>query len=260
MKGKAKRPGEQLFEEFYLNQWGERWSGLRRALIRGKDHYALEEGLLRPYYMDRASLYPARALEAAPGEDILDMCAAPGGKSLILALALKGRGRLRLNDISTDRRRRLDRVITEHLPPEWRKNITLSGSDASLLYRREKSRFDRVLLDAPCSSEGHVINSPPHLKAWSPGRIRSLAPRQFSLLCSALEVVKPGGIIVYSTCALADEENDMIMERLYKKRSGRFALDLPDNIPGEKTRMGWHILPDRSGLGPIYLSRIRRLD
>ncbi|MBN2626480.1 MAG: RsmB/NOP family class I SAM-dependent RNA methyltransferase [Spirochaetales bacterium] len=259
MAKKEKKSGELLFEEYYGKRWGDRWPILRESLFTEIDHYHLTEGLLQPYFLDEASLYPARELDVREGEEVLDMCAAPGGKSLILAAALKGTGSLTLNDLSPDRRRRLRQVMENHLIPEWQKNIRYTGFDGSLWYRHEPSRFDKILLDAPCSSERHVLNSPEHLKKWTPGRIKSLAPRQFSLLCSALDAVKPGGLIVYSTCALAEEENDLIIERLLKKRNNRFQVEPPLYEKGEDTRFGRHILPDRETSGPIYYCRIRRL-
>ena len=260
MAKKDKKTGDVLFEEYYSKRWGERWPDLKTSLYGEIDHYSLEEDLLQPYFLDEASLFPPRELAVEKGESVLDMCAAPGGKSLILASALAGTGRLTVNDLSPDRRRRLRQVMENHLRPEWRENIEYSGYDGSLWYRYEPSSYDKILLDAPCSSERHVLNSPEHLKKWSPGRIRSLAPRQFSLLCSALDTVKPGGLIVYSTCALAEEENDMIIDRLLKKRKGRFAVEPPLFDRGENTRYGHHILPDHDKAGPIYYCRIRRID
>jgi 5-methylcytosine rRNA methyltransferase NSUN4 len=258
MAKKGKKSGEELFEEYYASRWGERWYSLKKSLFDEVTHYSLTEGLEQTYFLDEASLYPPKELDVKLGETVLDVCAAPGGKSLILATALQGSGSLTVNDLSPDRRRRLRQVMESHLRPEWQENIRFTGFDGSLWYRYEPNSYDKILLDAPCSSERHVLNSPEHLKKWTPGRIKSLAPRQFALLCSALETVKPGGLIVYSTCALAEEENDLIIERLMKKRKGRFTVEPTLLSKGEETRYGRHILPDRDGAGPIYYCRIRR--
>jgi 16S rRNA C967 or C1407 C5-methylase (RsmB/RsmF family) len=259
MGKRRKKSGEELFEDFYGRSWGKRWPLLKEALLKDVTHYKLEEGLNKAYYLDEASLYPARELDIQEGERVLDMCAAPGGKSLIIARALKGSGSLTVNDTSPARRQRLRTVLKDHLPHVWQKNIRITAFDASLWYRYEKNCYDKILLDAPCSSERHVLNSPEHLKRWSPARVKGLAPRQFALLCSALEVVKPGGLIVYSTCALAHEENDMIIERLEKKRQGRFRVEKIQNPGGDISSKGCHILPDKKGLGPIYYSRIKKI-
>ena len=259
MARKEKKPGDVLFEEYYSRRWRDRWPSLKNSLYKEVDHFSLDEGFIQPYFLDEASLYPARELDVREGDSVLDMCAAPGGKALILAAALQGTGKLTVNDISPDRRRRLRQVMENHLREEWRENITFTGYDGSLWYRYEPSSYDKILLDAPCSSERHVLNSPEHLKKWSPGRIKSLAPRQFSLLCSALDSVRTGGLIVYSTCALASEENDMIIERLFKKRKNRFTVEPPLFDRGERTAYGCHILPDKDKAGPIYYSRIRRI-
>ena len=80
------------------------------------------------------------------------------------------------------------------------------------------------------------------------------------MLVSAMDVVKKGGIIVYSTCALSPVENDGVIEKLEKKRTGRFKLVTPDIPFGEPTKYGWHILPDTSGgRGPMYIAKIMRI-
>jgi len=250
------------FEEYYLKLWKGRWSGLRESLLLPAASIPYGEGLIKPYMMDRASVLAAVSLRLPSEGIILDACAAPGGKSLVLASRMSGEARLLCNELSAERRRRLVNVLDEHLGEEKRRQLTVSGFDAAELGGRkgERNRFDSILLDAPCSSERHVIQSPKALAEWTPSRPRSLSRRQWSLLSAAFLLLKPGGSLVYSTCALTPEENDGPVLRLLSKYSAKVELDEPEFPEGEKTEYGRLILPDASGgMGPMYVARFRKL-
>ncbi len=261
---KNKIRGEEAFNTYYSSVYGERWISIRESFRKEPDYLELKEGLISPYYIDSASIYPVLALEIVPGNKILDMCAAPGGKTLLMALANGSSGSITSNDRSPDRRNRLLKVIGECLPEELRETVKITGHDASRWGIYEKNTYDRVLLDAPCSSERHVFLSGPHLEIWSPARTRQLAERQFAMLAAALDAAKPGGRIVYSTCSVSPAENDSNMERLLKKRKGLFAVAGIENITAgikglEKTEFGFQIMPDKeNGAGPIYFSVINK--
>ena len=284
------------FHDYYRRLFGERWEKLREALSRsgtgglypnpfastpqalpgepleGLDGFRWsaepfprpgrdEAGLLHWYAMDAASVVAARSLGVRAGQRVLDMCAAPGGKSCVLAASLAEAGELVANDRSASRRARLDRVLRDYLPPPVRKRVRVTGHDASRWGLFEREAYDRVLLDAPCSSERHVLADPRALRQWSPARTKGLARRQYALLAAALDAVKVGGRILYSTCALLPAENDELIERLLgdRKRVGRVRV-LPLEAPfGEPTEHGWAMLPDRTGWGPIGMSLLERL-
>ncbi len=251
------------FEGFYSEIYGERWKSLKEGLFYETEAFCLDSGLLKPYFLDKASAAAAEALDVQPGDDVLDMCAAPGGKTLKIALALQGSGRLKSNDRSSDRRRRLKDVIETHLPPELRSNISITGFDAAKWGLFEQNVYDKILLDAPCSSEEHVLKSPAHLNQWSPARTKQLALQAHAMLAAAVTAVKPGGAILYSTCALSPLENDGVIEKLLKKRSivridkietGQGVLK---TLLAENTGYGLHILPDSNGgYGPIFMARL----
>lgn len=254
------RHGPQAFDGFYAELLGERWQSLRSCLREAGKPVALEDGLLKPYFLDEASVIAARALDVRPGDSVLDMCAAPGGKSLVLALCTGNIGELVANERSAARRARLIRVLNEHLPHELRSRVTVTGHDARRWGLHEQARYDRVLLDAPCSSEAHVITSPAHLEKWSASRTRSLALQAHAMLAAAVEAVKPGGFVLYSTCAVSPLENDGVIVRLLKRRSGMVAVRALQAAWGEATEFGWEIMPDRAdGRGPIYFALLSRL-
>ncbi len=262
MSAKKRESGEIAFEGWYSARFGARWPALKSALSLPATRVSWEEGLVKPYFLDSGSVEAALSLPAPPpGGKTLDLCAAPGGKTLVLASLLGNEATLVSNEFSRERRRRLTAVLGEHLDPAKLSRVTVTGFDAARWARHERDAADRILLDAPCSSERHVLASSRHLSDWSPARIRNLAQRQWSLLSSAWLVLAPGGVLVYATCALSSEENDGVVARLAKKYgdevssvaysvSGRY----PELRP-ERTEFGVHILPDTSaGAGPLYIA------
>ena len=258
---KKKESGEELFELFYSEEYKERWPELKAALLYPVKHMELRfSDDLSSYFLDKASWVAAQCLPVKKGMKVLDMCAAPGGKSLIMASFLKGSGSLTSNELSPTRRNRLKTVLKEHLPEEWYQNIRVSGFDASKWCLYEKNIYNAVLLDAPCSSERHLLHSPEHLKKWTPARTRNLAFRQYSLAVSALDTLKPDGWLLYSTCSLSPLENDGIIRKMLKKRKGAFQVCNIENSEGEKTEYGRIILPDKGGWGPIYFCLMKKTD
>jgi len=255
-----KRTGVQDFEHYYKDLFGRRWEDLKQAFEQEPCYIRLQKGLRKPYFIDEASLAAAEALQVVSGDEVLDMCAAPGGKTLALSGYLGPEGVLVANDRSRTRRIRLKKVLDECLTESIRKKIRITGHNALTWCIREKNVFDKVLLDAPCSAERHVLGSLRHLQQWSPSRIRRLAQQQYAMLVSALELVRPGGYITYSTCALTEDENDGVIDRLFKKRKGRFQIMPCETSWGEETAYGRYILPDVcEGRGPMYICRLRRL-
>ena len=247
------------FFDYYENLFGNRWPALLEALKGEGKASKLQFGeSLEPYFLDEASVFAAQVLGVEPQDDVLDMCAAPGGKTLVIASMLKGEGSLQSNDRSPDRRIRLSHVIENCLPAEWRSVINVTGYDGMKFGLHKKESYDRILLDAPCSSDRHVLNSPEHLKVWSAKRVKRLSVEQGALLASAVDALRPGGTLVYGTCALSPMENDDVVKKILKKRpSMRF--DRIEEIPegADRTEFGVHILPDRSeGRGPIYCARL----
>ncbi|KAJ3110478.1 NOL1/NOP2/Sun domain member 3 [Phlyctochytrium bullatum] len=221
------------------------------------------------YLMDLASVVATDALALRPNDRVLDLCAAPGGKSLCILQTLNADrgGRLTANEMSVARRTRLKRVLREYLPRDTHDRVvTVTGVDgtrAAGLLGREC--FDKVLCDAPCSSERHVVRDAAELEAWSAGRTRAAARRQRRLLAAALACVRDGGRVVYATCSLSEEENDRVVERVVGRGevecevlTGQRAGCLQWPV-GEPTRVGWMVLPDRVGRwGPLYFAVLVR--
>lgn len=247
-----------LFDEYYSSLYGERWPLLKEALLKESREKIVPPGLKTPYYMDKSSFLTASLLPVTPSSTVLDMCAAPGGKSLVIALKMKGEGLLVSNDRSPERRRRMKEVFSSCLP-EGSVCIRITGYNAESWGLYEKDEYDYILLDAPCSSERHVLNDEKYLSQWSPSRPRRLQISQYAMLSSALIALKEGGYVLYSTCSINSGENEEIIRKLLS-RHGREVdiIDTPLEY-AEKRDYGSIILPDTSsGLGPMYSCLIRK--
>ncbi len=291
-------PDNKVFDEYFLKIYQGRWSHLKKALVVPErqilrpnrfavfkkpvaDTCSFLEGCfwkpadfkleknavgLYPYYvMDPASALVARALDTHFDDQVLDMCAAPGGKTLILAEQMSSEkqdvtGSLISNEYSESRRERLTRVLQDYIEKERRMFIHVKGLDGNQYGLRNPNTFDRILADVPCSGERHLFENQKELSMWSIKRTKNLAIRQYSLLSSAWLAVKPQGRIVYSTCSISPEENDQVISKLVKKRNPQILrhewLNEIDFV--EQTEFGYQILPDRAGFGPMYFAIIEK--
>lgn len=237
--------------EFLLNT---NWSD-------GTSH-TLKNGLNINYFykMDPASLIVAQALKIQENEVVLDMCAAPGGKSLVLAEGLKSTGELISNELSNDRRERLIRVFQEYIPKDLRTNIFVKGLDGNKYGLHKPEYFDAILCDVPCSGERHLLENLAEYTLWTERRSQNLAVRQYSLLSSAWLACKKQGRIVYSTCSLSPYENDQVIKKIKKRRDVQIVRDeqLKQYPFIEETEYGYQILPDTLNnvfsFGPMYFS------
>ncbi|MCI5607743.1 MAG: RsmB/NOP family class I SAM-dependent RNA methyltransferase [Treponema sp.] len=269
--------GEEGFNSYYSELFGERWNSLKESFF--KENQSVEykvRNAEKSYFLDSASIFAALNLPVKGAKNILDLCAAPGGKTLVLASRMDEDAQLSSNERSSDRKHRLSVVVETCLPEEISERVRVSCSDGSTWCTRQSECFGRILLDAPCSSERHVIQDPKYLNTWSPSRIKTVAMEQWALFSSAYRLLEPDGIMVYSTCALNPVENDEMIEKLIKKfnKDGKSfellesKIDMNEvtdyanfRIPViEKTKYGYQILPDTAeGAGPIYFSIVHKI-
>lgn len=269
--GKLKGAGG--FEQYYQALFTTRWPELKTALLKEASPVAWQADVhLSPYYLDAASIRAAVSLPVAGAKALLDLCAAPGGKTLVLSSLMEEDATLLSNERSRERLSRLVRVADQHMTGGVRRRVSICGKDGATLCKNPANHFDRILLDAPCSSERHLLSSPQYLEQWSPARIKTLAMAQWALLSSAYRMLNPEGYLLYATCALSPEENDKVVDRLTAKFPDvELVQDLPPvpekvsqfcQLPlpePEKTRLGFHVLPDTAGgAGPLYFSLIHK--
>lgn len=184
------------------------------------------------HVQEEVSLLPPRLLEPQPGERVLDLCAAPGGKTAQIAVALDNRGTVVANDRDFGRlttlRSTLDRLGVA--------NVTITRADGAN-YPPAAGLFDRVLVDVPCTCEGTSRKSPEVLAQIGPGSSLRLQGVQQALLRKAVQLTRPGGRIVYSTCTYAPEENEEVVAAVIEEHRGVLRLE-PKEVTGLRTRPG----------------------
>lgn len=185
------------------------------------------------YLQEPSAMLPAQVLPIEEGEYVLDTCAAPGGKSTELAAKLQNTSLLLSNDISTSRCQGLI------------KNLELSGSyntwvcseDLIDLSKRFAEIFDKILVDAPCSGEGMFRKEPHLISSWQERDDTYYPPIQKEILSCAIDMLKPGGMIVYSTCTFSTKENEEVIQDALHRHSDLHLVPIPKQ-PGFSSGIG----------------------
>ncbi len=218
---------------------------------------SFREGLFT--VQDEASQCAALLLAPRPGDRLLDLCAAPGGKTTHCAQLMENRGEIIACDVAP-RKLRFIEETADRLGITIVTTRQLDGARAAETLPRE--RFDRVLVDAPCSGIG-VIRRNPEGKWWkTPENILELADVQRRLLASAADTVAPGGILVYATCSTSEEENKAVVENLLTQRRD-FVLEngrdlFPEAAELFTDRGMFRSWPHRHGMDGFCAARLRR--
>ena len=156
------------------------------------------------YVQEPSAMCAVPLLGARPGERVLDLCSAPGGKGTQIAQAMQGKGLLVLNEKMPDRAK----VLLQNVERMGVANAVVTCAEPSELAARLPAFFDRILVDAPCSGEGMLRKEPAAAENWSEENVFMCAERQKKILESAIAMLAPGGTLVYSTCTFAPEEDE----------------------------------------------------
>ena len=187
--------------------------GLKNAYygqINGQDPEAIS-GLV--YSQDPAAMFPAMIADIHPGDIVLDLCAAPGGKSTFIADQLKGKGLLVANEISNTR----VKALRENLERWGVINALITSASPEKLVRSFTHFFDKIIVDAPCSGEGMFRKNPEAVSYWSQDYVMACQKRQKEILTEAVKMLKPGGELIYSTCTFSPEEDEEIVSWLVEQ-------------------------------------------
>ncbi|MBR4501338.1 MAG: RsmB/NOP family class I SAM-dependent RNA methyltransferase [Clostridia bacterium] len=178
------------------------------------------------YLQEPSAMAPAAALRPRPGEWVLDLCAAPGGKSTQMAGMMEGRGLLLCNEVVPERAK----ILSGNIERMGIANALVTSAPTDRLASLLPARFDRVLVDAPCSGEGMFRRHPESRGEWNPGLPAMCAERQARILDDAAVMLKEGGTLVYSTCTFSRTENEETVKR-FLSRHPDFEM-LPFALPG----------------------------
>ena len=222
-------------------KWGRHPDAVRlKESARVEDLPGFAEG--RITVQDETAMHAATLLEPQAGMRVLDLCAAPGTKSSHLAEIMGDAGEVIAADVSGERLKR----VSENVARLGLKSVRTVevGDDGSGLPAGE---FDAVLLDVPCSNTGVLGKRPEARWRVTPGDLAELPPKQVRLLSFALDRVRPGGRVVYSTCSIEPEENEEVVRAALSGREGVRVLDTQLHHPGEPTDGGFQAVMVKGG-------------
>jgi 16S rRNA (cytosine1407-C5)-methyltransferase len=197
---------------------------LRAALLASEP---AAEGLV--YVQNASSQVPVHVLGPQPGERVLDLCAAPGSKTGQIAAAMANGGEV----VAVEKVRERFFKLRANVAAQGATNVRPRlGSGTAIAYG-EPEAFDRVLLDAPCSTEGRFRTDVPATTAyWSPRKVKEMRAKQGRLLYAAVQALRPGGTLVYSTCTFAPEENEGALTKMLKTFGDRVQVVPVDGLDG----------------------------
>ncbi|CAG7624793.1 Ribosomal RNA small subunit methyltransferase F [Paenibacillus solanacearum] len=212
------------------------------------------------YIQEPSAMAPAELLGVEPGDYVLDLCAAPGGKTTQLAAKLQGTGLIVANDVHPDR----VKALVKNMELCGVTNAVVLNEDPERMIRTFAGYFDKILVDAPCSGEGMFRKEEDMAKAWQPDWVNKYADMQRTLLRQAGQMLRPGGRLVYSTCTFSPEENEAIIAEFLDAHPafevvpavtghGGFAPGRPDWLPeGRYARAG-----EVAGTARLWPHRLR---
>ncbi|MGR5237781.1 16S rRNA (cytosine(1407)-C(5))-methyltransferase RsmF [Vibrio alfacsensis] len=214
------------------------------------------------YIQEASSMMPVSALfmNDEPFDAVLDTAAAPGSKTTQIAALMNNQGVLVANEYAASR----VKVLHANIERCGVRNAALSNFDGRVFGGWLPERFDAVLLDAPCSGEGTVRKDEDAMKNWTQESVLDIADTQKDLIESAFHALKPGGVMVYSTCTLSTEENQQVCHHLKESFGDAVAFEslegLFDNAQASLTDEGFlHIFPQVYDCEGFFVARIRKL-
>lgn len=187
------------------------------------------------YLQEPSATLPAATLPIEAGDKVLDICAAPGGKSTEIFCRLKGKGLLVSNDISASRAK----ALLKNLEVFGADNILISCESPDVLSKHFGAYFDKIIIDAPCSGEGMFRKSQSMINAWEQNGNELFKNIQISILNEVVKMIKPGGMILYSTCTFAPLEDEESVEYLLSLDPALCLMDFPVDENFVRGRADW---------------------
>ncbi|KAM4043992.1 tRNA (cytosine(34)-C(5))-methyltransferase, mitochondrial [Anomaloglossus baeobatrachus] len=228
-----------------------------------------QPGKIKEYYiLNASSLLPVLALDVQHGERVLDMCAAPGGKSVAL-LQCAVPGHLHCNEPDIHRSQWMRETLESFVPALYMNAISTSQLDGRRIGKLHPESYDKVLVDAPCSNDRSWLFSSDSDQAAARISQRKILPEiQTELLRSAIHALRPGGSVVYSTCTLSEAENSAVVSNILNSCRDVIPVDLSDmaNTLSQEFTFAAHVthgllvLPHKGkAWGPMFVSKLIKL-
>ena len=207
------------------------------------------------YVQEPSASSAVTLLDVCPGDRVLDLCAAPGGKSAQIASCLGGKGLIWSNEVVRSRAQ----ILLSNFERMGISNGVISSCYPEILCTRLSGFFDKVLVDAPCSGEGMFRKNPAAVSEWSREHVLSCKERQLSILDSAAAAVREGGILVYSTCTFSHEENEQVIGEFLSRHEDFEACEINPGF-GRRTELpcAVRITPLEGGEGHFAAKLKRR--
>jgi len=187
------------------------------------------------YIQEPSAMLPGQILGAQPDEKVLDLCAAPGGKTVQIAAAMKGKGLLISNDINTER----VKALVKNIELCGVKNAIVLNETPEKLIKNFEGYFDRVIIDAPCSGEGMFRKDESAARSWESFKCERCTQLQEPILHSADRLLKVGGALVYSTCTFSPEEDEQMIMKFMQRHAGYELVEIPKVAGIEGGRPQW---------------------
>jgi len=242
-------------------------------LAPGEFGRSLEHQLGYYYIQEIASMLPIIALEPKPEETILDLCSAPGSKTTQAAAKMENTGTIIANEVSFGRLK----ILATNLQRCGVTNTIITKKDGIALCKKLKQKdiqIDKILIDAPCSGEGTIRSSPKSCIRWNIKSIKNLSRLQKALVASAIEILKPNGELVYSTCTHAPEENEEVVDFILKEfpnmkieeiklpikcRSGITTWSETGWEGGEAIKQSCRIYPQDANTEGFFITKLKKI-
>jgi NOL1/NOP2/sun family putative RNA methylase len=245
---------------------------VKNKLLPGELGRALEHLLGYYYIQEIASMLPIIALKPAPKETFLDLCAAPGSKTTQAAAMMKNSGTILANEVSMGRMR----ILASNTERCGVTNLIISKKEGEALCKKlekQNMKFDKILVDAPCSGEGTLRSSPKTYTMWNPKNIKSLSRIQKRLFTAAFKILKIGGEMIYSTCTHAPEENERIVDfalKEFKEQIEIQKIELPitprqgitkwlDEEYSEDVKFSCRVYPQDNNTEGFFISKFKKI-
>ena len=192
------------------------------------------------YLQEPSAMLPAFLLKPSEDDIVLDLCAAPGGKSMQASLLMNNQGLIIANDISRSRAY----AISENAERLGRGNLLITNNDFSLIFDNYQNFFDKIILDAPCSGSGMFRKENKMLEDWSYQKVIKYSEIQKQLVLMCYSMLKPGGTMVYSTCSFSYEEDEEVIKHLLSNTDATLlAIPHSDLYYVSQDNLGIHLLP-----------------